>query len=228
MDVIIRWLGLLILGLALLLANYWFVRAVHQQIAGRDVVILPFGFATGSDKKGRRGLALARLFGSRLASIQGDFARMRWSEVAATPPDRHVPGTAADPIDAIALILPQTVELPASLFEPLDLSLSVAGVEVGGLLAQAQRLLVARRTLSFIVIPKDEDRAIVTADLAPLLGPRHRWFAIESDARPDEIATNLAYAVVQRRIAEDRLAAIGELDPPAFVAWSKSWWNWAA
>jgi hypothetical protein len=206
MDIIIRWLGIVVLGAALVVVNYWFVRSVYQQLVNREVVILPFSFATGEDEKGQRGLALARLFGSRLASIHGDIARVQ--QVAATALATTAEQTH---FDVIPLIFPQTAEIPASLFEPLDLSLTVAGVEVGGLIARFQRLWVSQRTLAFTVIPKEEGRVTVTADMTSVLGPGNQWFSVESEGRSDEIASNIAYALLQRRIAKGNLITINEV-----------------
>lgn len=88
------------------------------------------------------------------------------------------------------------LSIPNSLFQPLDVKLSVAGVEVGGVLAWVQRAMVEDRVLSFSVQYAD-DKAIVMGQV-----PGGSPFYLEGvTPKPPDIVDAVAYSLVRDHLA---------------------------
>ncbi|MDJ0945581.1 MAG: hypothetical protein QNJ30_19105 [Kiloniellales bacterium] len=211
MDILIRALAFSTIGLVLLTANLWFLRAVYRQFLDSEYVISPFNIV---DPKGKTpegaGLAMAQMMAGRLVSIQTQLEAAR--ETPAPGPSD--PSDTADPLGATALFITRPVEIPTDLFEPVEIRASVGGVEVGGLLSYLQRQLAVERAIHFS-LHQQADNAVLTADFgafAPDYGAL--WFETGSD--PGEIAAYAAYALLHARLSESRQSRIRQLDLAAF------------
>ena len=214
MELAIRLLFYAVVGLVLVVANLWFVRSVYTHFLSTDYVIAPFNVLdpsghTATDKAGE---ALAQMLASQLANIQ---AGLEAAQTAAA----NQPRPGSDPIRSpvvTTLFVSRAVDIPTGLFQPVEIDVSVGGVEVSGLLSWVQRTLAQRRVLTFTTYEKG-DRSIVSADLAGFArSGKHAWF--ESDTDPDEIATNAAYALIQRKLADKQLGRVESLELADFRA----------
>lgn len=208
MEMAIRLLLYLMVGLALLVANLWFVRSVHKYFLSAEYVISPFHVIdpSASAAVGNTGEALAQMMAARLSNIQ---ARLRASREVAL---QRSPSQAdsANPIAATALFISRPVDVPTGLFEPVNINATLGGVEVSGVFSWLQRKLAEDRVLRFTTYERS-DRSIITADLGNFApGEGHVWF--ESDKHPDEIATNAAYALIQIKLAAEGPDRIRELE----------------
>ncbi len=103
------------------------------------------------------------------------------------------------------------VTLPDKVFEPLDLNLSVAGVEVGGLLSRLHRLIVNDRNLQ-IVVEYHDNKAIVVGN-ADQFGGSPLYILREADT--DKIVTSIAYTLTQQELTA-RLPEVGALNVDEF------------
>jgi hypothetical protein len=202
MDAAIRGFLWIAVGLLLLAANVWFVRSLYALVAPREFVIVPFR-VMGADKLGPDASGvLATLLKSRIDEVQD-----RLNRGLAPPGDG--PMTAGPAVTTLFLARP--VELPTGLFEPLNVEIGVAGVQVGGILSWLQTRLVPERQLAF-TLGISGDRAIVSGDLGALAGrePGRLW--LETTAETNAIVDDLAYAVLHRRLAGGEGPRLAELD----------------
>lgn len=208
MEMAIRLLLYLVLGLTLLVANLWFVRSFHKYFLGTEYVISPFNVIDPSATAApdNAGEALAQMMAARLGNIQ---ARLRATHAQAGQRPRRQADTANRSV-ATALFISRSVDVPTGLFEPVDINATLGGVEVSGVFSWLQRKLVGERVLQFTTYER-ADRSIITADLGGFAsGESHVWF--ESEKHPDEVATNAAYALIQIRLAGEGSDRIRELE----------------
>src|SRR5262249_15698739 len=146
----------LTVGVALLACNVWFVRAVYQSLTGGDLVVAPVKIVGGTGDAAIAGETLPRMLISKLQSLEWDprqpQSALRQGDAAAgaapKKTDGAAPPSAVRPGGVTAGILgtPKTAVLNAQLFEPTNIDVKVAGVDVGGLLPRIQRWFVADRT----------------------------------------------------------------------------------
>lgn len=216
MELMIRGLFYLAVGCLLVLANLWFITSIRRTFHPTEYVLAPFQVLTEDAAEEDYGTTLARMLAVRLASLQRDLASAR--EVGEAPPpgpDQDAARAAVDEPTATLLILPQPVDVPTQLLQPVDIEVSVGGVEVGGLVPWIQRAVSRDRTLTFTVA--DEGELVrVSADLSGFAdGPdAYLWF--KSSPLASEIVTNVAYGLVQKRIAGGQDSPLGSLDHREF------------
>lgn len=216
MDAVFRISIYLVIGLALLSVNLWFVQAVHHAIVGADVVIAPFEIVGGNNDKLTLGRGLTHMLLARLRKIERDLeaaqaSLMKSGTIAGavsvkvgeieirSEVVRELPQIALFPISS-----PKTASIDAQLFEPLRVNIKVGGVEFGGILSSVQRWLLKDRILAFSVYQK-ESSAIVAGSLDALGFSEGDalWIEVENNT-PEAIAEETAYAIVHKKLAKDR------------------------
>src|SRR5262249_9455952 len=112
--------------------------------------------------------------------------------------------------------------LKTHLFEPAEIKLAVAGVDVGGVIPMVQRLLANRRTLEFTFYERDKD-VIVSGSLAALGLPGEAIRLVvdkSSDGKfvdLDQVATRVAAELMRRRLLGDPSNRIGRLGLDQFI-----------
>ena len=222
-DLFLRVAFYLIGGLALAGACAWYVQSPYQTITGRgEVVIAPFE-VIGPNADKNRGVALAHMLHSRLGEIERDLrtAQSELSNLRQALPLRTAltasvakAGTGAadtgtsSTASAMPQLLTQPVELRAGLLEPADINISMGGVQVGGVVYWAQRLISSPRTLVFTLYESKEG-AQLSGSLQSL-GMRDEGVRIVmapgtgQDAVPiDRVVEQAAYEIIRRRLALD-------------------------
>jgi hypothetical protein len=235
MDAALKILVFTLLGAALLAANAWYVSAIVHTIKGGRLVIAPISVisepaethgtseALGrmlaealvrrqANEPGGIGEALARMLVVRLRSVMRDLEQaqnflQKADEVRGSRPPEAV--------DLPLFGTPRTVRLDTRLFQPAEIEVKVAGVELGGLLPRLQGWFVEDRTLSFTVSLQGPT-TIVAGNLDALGDSRARpiWIRREN-LSPEAIVDEIALALIQRVWGKDE-AEIGELSPEEF------------
>ncbi len=207
MDAIIKALLYVILFLAIVTVNVWFVRAVSQAYLReqRPLVIAPFQVIGKDDAGGKQGTALASMLLARLARIRQE---MEASEAALRArPEREVAPT----IQTLEVSGQTSLSIPERLFAPLNINMTVGGVEVGGILSWAQRVLSRDETLQ-IAVQYEADRAVAVTHLE---GSSEYSLWIESQGSSEQVVSAIAYALTQRQFAR-RIAEVEALDATEF------------
>jgi subtilisin-like proprotein convertase family protein len=198
----IRVLVLVAVGVVLLVANVVFVRAVIHTAFGANAPssIAPFQVIGAQTVDERLGTAMAHLLRARLSRIREEMESSQRSLAGTsltTAPD------AVGPANQRATL----VAIPDKVFEPLDVDLSVAGVEVGGVLSWLHRLLAQDRMMRLVVDLQGE-RAVVVGNVDAFGGsPLYLETATETDA----IVTDIAYTIMQREMSH-RIPEVGALE----------------
>jgi subtilisin family serine protease len=207
MDAIIKALLYLILFLAIITLNVWFVRALAEAYLRehRPLVIAPFQVIGKEDAGGKQGTALASMLLARLARIRQE---MEASATALTMPRER---TGAATIQTLDVSDQAPLSVPERLFAPLNINMTVGGVEVGGLLSWAQRALSRDQTLQ-IAVQYDGERAIAVTHLD---GSDKYSLWIESKAASEQVVSDIAYALTHREFAR-RVAEVEALDVAEF------------
>jgi hypothetical protein len=224
-DNVVRLLIFLVIGVVLLIVNIWYLRALREEISGGEVVIAPFQIIGQKDEDGRLGNNLAYILQARLTRIEQDLAaaqeslknvpRASVSEITSplaqvAPPSAQ---TSAIPIfhPSILPIGMSSVHIPTELLQTTNIKLAVGGVDVGGVLPWVQQRIVRPRTLNFSVIYEGET-AIIDGNIAAFgKGKGNSTLHIETKASTADITSNIAYALIQRKLSEEGNATVEAL-----------------
>src|SRR5271154_5011727 len=154
-DTVLRFLTFLMVAAALLVVNVFALRAIGKIWFDRSATITPFNII-GNDQV--PGPAMATLLQARLAELQRQLkhVQLRLTQPVREPPscagasgkigseEHDEDGKPPPPIPIIQLV---SARGSTALFEPLDLNISVGGVDVGNLLGWMQRTLISSRVV---------------------------------------------------------------------------------
>jgi hypothetical protein len=129
-------------------------------------------------------------------------------------------GAPAAPVGDVRLWT-QTVALQTGLLQPMDIKLSVGGVDVGGILPWLQRWLSSRRTLHFTLYLQETETQIFGSLAAlRLLDAGLRLHVKGSDGKApslDVIVDGLAHEIVHRYLSQDTTNRLEVLDSSEFT-----------
>lgn len=206
MDILLKVLAYLLAGLGLLTINLWFARAAYNAFVGNPpLVIAPFQIIGKDDAGGKIGATLAGMLLARLSRITQEMDASTRSLQAA----RERRGQAQ--IQTLDLPDPAPLSVSERLFAPLDLKMTVGGVEVGGLISWIHGKL-SRDSLLQISIQYDGDRVIAVSHAA---GDVDHSLWIETKGGNDETVAAIAYALTHRQFAR-RVPEVEALTPAEF------------
>ena len=193
----------LILGLLLFGANVLFVQAIRSTFFDRSTPnqIAPFRVIGRENKDGVLSIAMAHELRARLGLL------LRELQTPETQVDQSRFDKTFQPL-GIPL---RQVEVPDRIFEPLDITLNLSGVELGGVFSRLHNLITRPTTLDFVVEFQD-DQAIVVGNL-DLMGGAPLY--IVTRPTTDEIVTEIAYAIYQRQLAA-KISHVSALDLQEF------------
>lgn len=137
------------------------MRHLYQSLTGRgDLVVAPVRILGGTGDATAAGETLARMIISKLQSLEWDLQNSqaalqkgpKATNLASGMGSTDAPSAPSlGGVTAEVLGTPKTAVLNAQLFEPTNIDVKVAGVEVGRLLPGVQRWFMADRTLVFSV-----------------------------------------------------------------------------
>jgi hypothetical protein len=202
-ELLTRAIVFVVLGGMLLLANIWFVRAALSSFGTRAVVIAPME-VMGRD--GPSGQMLASLLQARLQQLQVSLKRAQESLVSAPrgPADTERPSVADDDAGKPGPPMPrfwsEPIRLDAVLFQPIEISASVGGVDVGRLVPWVQRLVAEPQTLNFTV-SFEANSTLVAGDIRPLGTQTGSVWISTNDTTPAKIADLIAHELILRQLA---------------------------
>jgi hypothetical protein len=159
---------LIIVGLAILLLAGWLLNRVFQEIAGKGQIVIDQFTVVRTDGKTDEefGKGLAQGLQARLPLLVRELQGAQ-AGLSSVP-------TASDASSVAAarqnLGLPKIIPpggFSTTLLQPVDLKISVAGVDVGGVIPWLQRQFINNRTL-FFTISIEDDRVEIYGSLAAI------------------------------------------------------------
>jgi Thermolysin metallopeptidase, alpha-helical domain len=224
MEMAVKLAVYLTLGIGLLACNLWFFSSAYRAVVGGDLVVAPVKVIGGSGNAEVAGETLAGMIVSSLQKLEWDLGEsqkaFRQQDTPANEDVRYkgeVP-SGVRPGAGIAtgvLGTPKTAMLNAQIFEPTNIDVKVAGVDVGGLLPRIQRWFVADRILGFSVSWNGKD-AIIAGNIDALGVDKAKpiWLVLHN-ATADSVAEAIALALVQRQWAKES-PQFGELRDDEF------------
>jgi hypothetical protein len=215
MDGVVRVLFFVVIGGTLLVANIWFIRAVHGAVSEESLIIAPVQVIDAGGTTPSYGGGLAALLQASLADVAKNLKDSQNVLLGAQ-------GSTAAEINPAALVSPGAVNIPTALLDPVNIDVAVAGVDVKGFLPWVQRRMNRPQTLSFSMFI-DKENTIVTGDIYALTRTPDRSIRIESTGlAPTKVIERLAHALIQKQIATDpqnpMRERIGALDLDEFEA----------
>ena len=217
-------IGLLVLvGLTLAIVLVWYVRFLYQEVTGSGQVVIDRFTVIREDGTADEatGNALAQMLQARLPSLARELrdAQTELATNASAPQgtegrlDKLIGGT-------------QMVEsgINTSLLEPIDMTLSVAGVDVGGILPWIQRSITSRRTLHFAVYLQTSGTQVSgSVGALGISDAGLRLLVPGESGKPASlgvIADQLAHEILRRQLAEQESNRLEVLDSAEFVTLS--------
>jgi hypothetical protein len=215
----------LTLGVVLVALNVCYVRVLYQSLTGRgDLVVAPVRILGGTGDATAAGETLARMIISKLQSLEWDLQNSqaalqkgpKATNLASGMGSTDAPSAPSlGGVTAGVLGTPKTAVLNAQLFEPTNIDVKVAGVEIGRLLPGVQRWFMADRTLVFSVSWQGTTATIAgNVDALSTSKTRPLWISLEN-ATSDSVATAIALSLVQLQWARDSVE-FGELNDQEF------------
>jgi hypothetical protein len=217
-------------GLALAGAILWYVTSAYEALTGRAaLVILPFTVAdNGDDKSHGRSEVLSKMLHAQLQQIEHDLAASQKMLVEGARADAPAPATEhpqPGETKAVTSITPplfvtQGVSLQTRLLEPTEIKISVAGVDVGGLLPWFQKLLITQRTLEFAYY--ETSTSVIVYGSLQVLGLSNDALRVEipkEEGKPanlDKVAWMVATEIERRRLSRDSSNRVEALSTTEF------------
>lgn len=197
MDAVFKALVYVILSLVAITANIWLIRSIKNAYFGESppYVIAPFQVIGKDDSGGKLGSALASMLLARLARIRQEME----ASVLALQAARDLQGEQR--IQTVEHSQKPSLSVPEKLFAPVNVNVTVGGVEVGGIISWINRALVQDNILQ-VSLQFDEGK-IIAVTHGRSAGDA-LW--IETTASQEQAVTDIAYALTQqqfsRRISE--------------------------
>jgi hypothetical protein len=238
-DDAVRIAFLVLSGLALVLISIWYVYFCFQEITGTGrVVIDPLTVVTddGKGSSDALGKTLAQMLQSDLESRVSEFQNAE-KELALTtsagPRRAEASSLTAQGAEVVGNVRGWTPDVPLKIFllkplgtgllQPIDMKLSVGGMDVGGILPWLQRKISSRRTLHFTLYSHGDETEVV-GSIAPLRvdGPAIRLLLKGEDGKAPSmrvVVDRLAYEIFRRTLAKDATTKkVDLLRPEEFVS----------
>ena len=238
MDDAVRIVFLALSGLALLLVSIWYVYFCFQEISGTGgVVIDPLTVVTDDGKASDElGKALAQMLQSDLESRASEFQNAEKDLALTSSPNSRATGSSFSDTQAsevVGNVRGWTPDVPlkifllkplnTSLLQPIDMKLSVGGMDVGRILPWLQRRISSRRTLHFTLYSHGGETEVFGSIAALRVnGPGVRLLLQGEDGKPPSlrvVADRLAYEIFRRTLANDATTKkVDLLHPEEFVS----------
>ncbi len=204
MDTIIRILIYLSIGSGLLGANLWFFGTVYKAFFNRGVVIASFKIIGKEDDESKLGINLANRLRHQLIKIPQELEDSQ-SLITQKTSDTKESESSGVFIPIVPIPSLKKVTLPTQIFEPLNIKVEVAGVEVSEIIPWLQRWIVSERTLSFTVYYKG-NKAKVAGNFGPFAKSKSELLWLEDiEANNDDgIVNSISYQLILNKLSEDQ------------------------
>lgn len=235
-DDAIRIAFLVLTGLALAVVTIRYVSFCVEEITGTGrVVIDPLSVITDNGKGSEElGMALAQMLQADLESRASEFQNAQQELALTSSPNSEVTAATtavARPVDVVGNVRGWTPDVPlkifllkplnTSLLQPVNMKLSVGGMEVGGILPWLQRQISSRRTLHFTLYSHGNDTEVFGSIAAlRISGPGIRLLVKGENDKPPSlrvIVDRLAYEIFRRKLASEAKTRVNLLQPEEFV-----------
>jgi tetratricopeptide (TPR) repeat protein len=205
-DTLVRLLTYSALGIVILLANIWFIRLVYASFAAPEFVIAPIQViksGKSDEAEAISGAAFAQMLQARLKTLESELAGTERALQRVGDLPRGVVNIPSSTGPLIPVFRFGTVRMPTTLLNAPNFNISVAGVEVGGLIPYIERQLVRRRQLTFTIYSEAEGKQLVAGDIQPLIreGIGQLWLPVTGSY--SKAIEDLAHAIIHRRLAEE-------------------------
>jgi hypothetical protein len=216
--------GLLILfGLVIVLAALWYLSVLYQEFRPSGQVVIDEFVLVEHDGKvnGDVGKPLAQMLQARLQTLARELQEAQEGLTTSVSPSALSGGKFFGPLRGVQFF-DQRIGLQTSLLQPIELKLSVAGVDVGGLIPWLQRGFTKRRTLHFTIYMEGNEAQVFGSLGALGLSDSDegiRLFAKGTDEKAPSLAIivdQLAHELLRRYLAKDAKNKLELLDPPEF------------
>jgi C1A family cysteine protease len=216
--------GLLILiGLAIVLAAIWYLSVLYQEIRGGGEAVIDALVVVEQDGKVNDdvGKPLAQMLQARLQALARELQDAQNGLTTSPSPSTLTGGKFFGPLRGVQFFDPR-IGLQTTLLQPIDLELSVAGVDVGGLIPWLQRGFTNRRTLHFTIYKEGND-ALIFGSLSALgiSDEGLRLVVKGADEKVPSLAVivdQLAHEMLRRYLAQSNKNKLELLDPPEFFS----------
>jgi hypothetical protein len=237
MDDIVRIVFLFLSGATLLLVAIWYVSFCFQEITGTGrVVIDPLTIVTDDGKGGDDlGKALAQMLQADLESRVSEFQNAQQDLSLTTSPNTKIvykSSPDAKPVELVGNVRGWTPDIPLKIFllkplntgllQPVEMKLSVGGMDVGGILPWLQRKISSRRTLHFTLYSHGNETEVFGSIAAlRISGAGLRLVVKGEDGKPPSlrhVVDHLAYEIFRRKLASDTTTKVNLLQPEEFVS----------
>jgi hypothetical protein len=186
----------------------------------------------GSDELGR---ALAQMLQADLESRASEFQNAQQELSLTSSPNAKTgqespPNT--KPVEVISNVRGWTPDVPLKIFllqplntgllQPVDMKVSVGGMDVGGILPWLQRRISSRRTLHFTIYSHgDETEVLGSIAALQIKGPGLRLVVKGEDGKAPslrDVVDHLAYEIFRRKLANDTTTKVNLPQPEEFVS----------
>lgn len=236
-DDTIRIVFLVLSGLALVMVAIWYVSFCFEEVTGIGRVVIDPLTVIADDGKGsdELGRALAQMLQADLESRASEFQNAQQELALTSSPNSQATGATSPDTRAIEVVgnvrgwtpdVPLKIfllkPLNTSLLQPVDMKLSVGGMDVGGILPWLQRQISSRRTLHFTFYSHGDDTEVFGSIAAlRISGPGIRLVVKGEDGKPPSlrvVVDRLAYEIFRRKLASDANTKVNLLQPEEFVS----------
>ena len=212
MDDVIRVSFLVLVGLALAIGVTWYVGFLYQEIRGNGQIVIDRFTVVQAEGKGNEELgdALAQMLQVRLQSLVRE---LRDAQAGLTSPADISESAELQSATLIRNIRNvrfwnQPLSLQTALLQPAELKLSVAGLDVGGIVPWVQRGLTSRRTLHFTIYMQSDEVQIYGSVGALGLSRRGLRLSVKgAGGKAPTLGTvvdNLAHEILHLQLAQDK------------------------
>src|ERR1700675_716367 len=154
--------GLLVLvGLAIGLALLWYLSILYQEMRGSGQAVIDALDVVEQDGKVNDdvGKPLAQMLQARLQALARELQNAQDGLTRNPGSSTSTGGRFFGPLRGVQFFDPR-IGLQTALLQPIDLKLSVAGVDVGGLIPWLQRGFTNRRTLHFTIYKEGNEAQV--------------------------------------------------------------------
>src|SRR5215510_4511883 len=223
LEEIIRVGFLIVVGLALGVGIVWYLSFLYREITGTSHVVIDRFVVVRNDGKGDDdlGKALAQMLQVRLQALASELRDAEAGLTTNVSASALTGKQSVTPVGDVRLWT-QAVSLQTSLLQPVDMKLSVAGVEVGGLIPWIQRGLTSRRTLQFTVYLQGNEAQIFGSIGALRLSDDGLRLSVKGPGESAPalviIVDKLAHEILRRHLAEDKTNKLESLDANEFLS----------
>jgi len=216
-------IGLLVVGgLALLLSVAWYLSLLFREVRGTDQVVIDELAVVAPDGtvNANVGKPLAQMLQARVQTLAREMQGAQDGLTTGIGASTLAGGKFLGPLTGMRFFN-RPIILQTTLLQPIDLKLSVAGVDVGGLIPWLQRGFSNPRTLHFTIYMEAKQAQVFgSLDALGLANEGVRLLVPGANDKPPsyaDIIEQLAHEMLRRYLSQDSTNRFELLDPAEFL-----------